>query len=135
MWTSNAEKTCSKRAACNVGVRKACRNQPHNKNIIYFTGRAGGGGLYVCVCVWVCVCVKHSKKTRQLSKQQQRNGMQGAPQETTKSTKNNAAQCYPMLFLLPTVGVKSKKREENKNSVHTTVFTVNNNGAKTDSIK
>ena len=30
---------------------------------------------------------------------------------------------------------KGEKREENKNSVHTTVSTVNNNGAKTDSSK
>ena len=50
-----------------------------------------------------------NSKARQLAKQQQKNSMYGVPKETTKLCTSNAAQCYPLFFLLQSVVIKLKK--------------------------
>ena len=129
-----------------MGERKTCQfcdNQHYKttmKTSIYFMRRVGDGGLCVCVCV------KQSKKTHHKTTEKLYVGMH---QERTKVCTNNATWCYSVFSLPPSVELIVQKKKREKKERHkelirckstlcvlvTRVFTVSNNGGKTDQLE
>ena len=127
-WVSNAEKTCCKRATCNVGGRKSCQffhvNTTTTISVYGKNGwwRAFRVCLCVCVCVWErereCVCVGGGGVKQQEDSSARKTTTEkryvGRAPRNNQSTSNNTAQCYQVFFLPQSIIIKSTTKTTKK---------------------